>query len=147
MLFFSEQATTGQNLWSLKNIDDEEAKILTLWFNSTLNLLQIYLQRIETRGAWMEINKEMINNFVLPNLTLIDINQKRNLLALFEESKKIKFPSIMDQLKNNFSTRIKIDKEILKMLGFEEKQADNLIGDLYPELYQEINRLKELMAG
>ena len=147
LAFFSEMPTTGQNLWSLKEATEEEAKILTIWFNSTLNLLQIYLQRIETRGAWMEINKGMINDFIILNIDLLDEKQRHDILILFEEIQKIQYPSILEQLEYKFPTRIKMDKVILKLLGYEEKQIEELIDNLYPELYNEIKLLKDLMEG
>lgn len=40
-----------------------------------------------------------------------------------------------------------LDKAILKILGFNEKDAEQLIDKLYPALANEIEQLKTLMAG
>jgi len=88
LAFFSGERTTGQNLWTLMDIKEDEAKILTLWFNSTPNLLQVYLQRTETRGAWMEINKGMIMDFILLDPDVLNENQE----VVFEIEKSPKGP-------------------------------------------------------
>lgn len=145
--FYSDRPTTGQNLWSLKDADREESKILSLYFNSTLNLLQVYLKRVETRGAWMEINKTMIENFRLLDLDALDAKEKQHLLNVFDQVRNVPFPSVMDQLKTSFPPRRMMDECLLEILGFSKEQARNLLDDLYPRLYKEILRLKELMAG
>lgn len=145
--FSSDQPITGQNLWSLKDIEEDEAKLLNLWFNSTPNLLQVYLQRIETEGAWMEINKGMIMDFFLLDPDILNENQKKALLNIFDEIRNIEFPSLIEQLERGHPARRKIDNAVLKILGFDEDECDELLDYLYPTFHKEILRLKELMAG
>jgi type I restriction-modification system DNA methylase subunit len=147
LAYYSSEPTTGQNLWSLKGVNDEEARILSLWFNSTLNLLQVYLQRVETEGAWMEINDSMMNDFLLLDLASLNMNEKKHLLDLFEKIGKIEFPSILEQLKTKFSPRKKIDTLLLQIMGYSDKEADQLLDYLYPTLANEIEKLKTLMEG
>jgi type I restriction-modification system DNA methylase subunit len=147
LAFYSDKPTTGQNLWSLKDVDEDEAMILTLWFNSTLNLLQVYLQRVETEGAWMEINKGMIHDFLVVSLNSLNKNEKNRLLGLFKEVHKIKFPSIIEQLKTKFEARVKIDKVFLEIFGFKDSEIHEILDFLYPALTNEIEQLKTLMAG
>jgi len=147
LAFYSDEPTSGQNLWSLKGVDEDKAKIFTLWFNSTLNLLQVYLHRVETRGAWMEINKGMIEDFSLLNLTSLNENEVDRLLELFEEVKNIEFPSVTDQLQNRFHGRVKIDRTFLQILGFSDREIEKILDFLYPALASEIYQLKTLMQG
>jgi len=147
LAYYSAEPTTGQNLWSLKGVDEEEAMILSLWFNSTPNLLQIYLQRMETRGAWMEINDGMINDFLLLDIASLNRNEKKHLLDLFEKIGKTEFPSILEQLKTKFAPRKEIDTMLLQIMGYSDKEADQLLDYLYPALANEIEKLKTLMEG
>jgi len=147
LAYYSTEPTTGQNLWSLKGVSEEEARILSLWFNSTPNLLQVYLQRMETRGAWMEINDGMINDFLLPDIRSLNNKERRNLLDLFERIKNKEFPSILDQLKTEFAPRREIDTVILQLLGYSSEEAAQLLDYLYPALASEIEKLKTLMEG
>ena len=147
LAYYSSEPTTGQNLWSLKQVDQDDAKILALWFNSTPNLLQVYLERMETRGAWMEINDGMINDFMLLDIASLNRNEKKHLLDLFEKIGKTEFPSILEQLKTKFAPRKEIDTLLLQIMGYSDKEADNLLDYLYPALAGEIERLKTLMEG
>jgi hypothetical protein len=147
LAYYSKEPTTGQNLWSLKGVNDEEAKILSVWFNSTLNLLQVYLKRVETEGAWMEINDGMINDFMLLDIGSLNKNEKKHLLGLFEKIGKTESPSILDQLKTKFAPRKEIDTMLLQFLGYSDKEALQLVDYLYPALANEIEKLKVLMEG
>jgi methylase of polypeptide subunit release factors len=147
LAYYSSEATTGQNLWSLKGIGEDEAKILTLWFNSTLNLLQVYLQRMETRGAWMEINDGMINDFLLLDVGSLNKKEKKYLLDMFDRMKNLELPSIHEQLKTKFASRKELDTMLLQLLGYSSEEADQLLGYLYPALANEIEKLKTLMEG
>jgi hypothetical protein len=145
--YYSTEPTTGQNLWSLKEVDGDEAKILALWFNSTPNLLQVYLQRMETRGAWMEINDSMINDFLLFDIDSLDRNEKKHLLDSFEKMRDTEFPSILQQLKTKFAPRKELDTMLLQSMGYSGKEADQLLDFVYPALANEIEKLKTMMEG
>lgn len=147
LAYYSTEPTTGQNLWSLKEVSEEEAKILALWFNSTPNLLQVYLQRMETRGAWMEINDSMINDFLLFDIDSLDINEKKHLLDLFDKTRNTELPSILDQLKTKFAPRKELDTMFLQFMGYSGKEADQLLDFMYPALANEIEKLKTMMEG
>jgi tRNA1(Val) A37 N6-methylase TrmN6 len=147
LAFYSQEPTTGQNLWSLKEVDNDEAKVLTLWFNSTLNLLQVYLGRMETEGAWMEINDAMINDFFVLAVDRLARNQKRQLIGLFNKMKDIEFPSILEQLKTRFTPRRELDIALLQVMGFSSEEAPHLLESLYPALASEIQRLRTIMEG
>jgi len=147
LAYYSSEPTTGQNLWSLKGIDEEEAKILSLWFNCTPNLLQVYLQRMETGGTWMEINGNMINDFLLLDIDSLDRSEKKHLLEIFEKVKNTEFPSILDQLKAEFLPRKEIDTTLLQLMGYSSKEAKQVLECLYPALANEIEKLKTLLEG
>ena len=68
-------------------------------------------------------------------------------MNLYEQVKDTEFPSIMEQLENTHPVRKKIDKAILSLLGFSEKESEVLLNYLYKALYQEIKILKSLMGG
>jgi hypothetical protein len=147
LAYYSKAPTTGQNLWSLKGANDDEARILSLWFNSTLNLLQVYLHRVETEGAWMEINDGMLNDFLFFDISSLSKNEKKRLLDLFEKIGKTESPSILDQLRTQYAPRKELDTVLLQLLGYSSKETDQLLDYLYPALTNEIKKLKTLMEG
>ena len=137
-------------MWSCmecKRIGRELAKIISVWFNSSINALQLYLKRIETRGAWMRLDKYVINKLLVLDPTSLSKRERKILLTIFENIRSEAFPSFLEQLKKKYSPRVMLDKAILEILGFDEKAAEQLIDKLYPALANEIEQLKTLMAG
>lgn len=108
------------NVWWPIKTDEETAKILALWFNSTFGIM-LLLSIAEFEGTWIaggpwfNIKKE--NLFELP---VIDINrltkeQRELLLSQYSEISKLRFGRIPDEF-NVGSNRNRIDKLFSKVL-------------------------------
>ena len=61
--------------------------------------------------------------------------------------KAVDFPSILEQLKSQNSSRRKLDTILLQILGYSDKEISELLSYLYPALANEIVKLKTLMEG
>jgi len=133
-------------MWAIK-VPDHDAKILSLWLNSTINILQVLRERKETRGAFLQIDGYTLQNMWVLNCISLSNEEKSLLLTTFDELKDLSFPSILDQLRNKFHGRVLLDKVILRILGYDEYQSVKLIEYLYSSLRNEIERLKSLMEG
>lgn len=145
--YSSESFTASKLMWCFRDVPTEEAKVLSLWFNSSLNIFQVLLDRIETEGAFMSLPKYVLLNSYILNPTKLTKEQRKQLLKIYEEVSDIEFPSLTDQLEKGLPARRKIDQAILRVLGFSDEEIGGLLGYLYPALHKEIQRLKELMAG
>ena len=145
--FHSSTPMVGVDMWSIKGITDENAKILTTWFNSTLNLLATLVYRTETRGAWMKLHEYTMKETPVLNPDALSKNDRKTLLDLFNDIQNESFPSLLQQLKDRFPVRVKIDKAGLKILGFSDDEIDRILDYLYPALANEIEQLKTLMQG
>lgn len=136
---------TGGHFWCVSGITGDEAKLVTLWLNSTFALLQLIVKRKETRGAWMKVEKYILEGVKIPNISTLSAEEKQIMLKAFDEVKDVKPPSVLEQLKTRFWARVLIDKAWLQVLGYKE-DADALINKLYDQLVNEIELLKKLMA-
>ena len=145
LAFYSDTPIVGVDMWCIKELPREEAKLQALWFNSTLNLLQVYLLR--TLDTWMKIHDYTLEEFLSLNTKVLTEKQKKGLLTLFEEIGTIELPSIVGQLKQKHPMRSKLDKTLLNILGYTENEADNLLDKLYPLIIDEIERLKIFMRS
>lgn len=132
-------------VWNIKGLNDKVAKMISIWFNSSINVLQLYLKRIETRGAWMRLDKYVINKLLVLDPISLSKQKRKTLFSVFDNIKNEAFPSFLEQLKKKYYPRVMLDKAILKILGFDEKDAEQLIDKLYPALAKEIEQLKTLM--
>ncbi|MEA2089236.1 MAG: N-6 DNA methylase, partial [Thermoproteota archaeon] len=142
--YYSSIPTVGVDMWSIKGIPDEDAKILALWFNSTPNLLSTLIYRTETRGAWMKIHEYTLKDLLVIDPRTLSPSDRARLLKLFDRTKNETFTSLLEQLKTKFPHRVEIDKTILKVLGFGDDEINRLLNYLYPALANEIEQLKTL---
>jgi len=139
--------TPTKMMWSIRNLPEEDSKILCLWFNSTMNILQILAERVETRGAFLEIFEYILETFLVPDPRRLPPEYRKRLLKLYDNVSRAKLPSILEQLINRDSVRLKIDKAWMEIFGFDTHEIEEIIAFLYPALANEINILKALMAG
>jgi len=78
--------------WPLKlrdGLDDRHAKVLTLWLNSTLGLLLLLANRLETRGAWVEFNKPTLHNLLVLDVRKLKAGQLKRLTDAFDRLAKV----------------------------------------------------------
>mgnify|MGYP000456882578 CR=1 FL=1 len=143
--FYSSNPIIGVDFWSIKNVQGEYGKVLTLWLNSTINLLQTFILRTETRGAWMKIHDYMLKELLVPKQDKLDKTDHSKLINVFEQVKSVEFPSILKQLKGKHPLRRLIDETWLNVLGYRG-DATQLLDKLYESLAQEIIILKKMMA-
>lgn len=145
--FFSGVPLVPGEFWLMRGLRMESSKILSLWFNSTPNIVQMFLTRTETRGAWMKTDiKSLKENYVLDTRTLTK-EEVNGLLEVFDSVANCSFPSIFEQFKTCNPTRKKIDEAVLKTVGFKEKEIDEMLARIYPSMSDEIDKLKVLMEG
>lgn len=145
--YYSLLPMVGVDMWSIKGVPQNDAKILTIWFNSSLGLLSILIHRTETRGAWMKLHEYMLKDLLILDPNKLTPEERNLLLEVFNKVREVPFPSVLEQLRGRFWARVEIDKAILKVLGFNETEANQLLDQLYLALAKEIEQLKTLMQG
>ena len=131
--------------WSTK-LESNYAKAMAVWFNSTLNLLQLLLNRKETRGAFMQFDEYMLEEALVLDVASLKSSDREYLVDAFNQVKDQEFPSILQQLTDGFPQRFEVDKAVMKVLGFNEQEIKSVLPKLYEALADEIGLLKEIMA-
>lgn len=142
--YSSKPAAPTKLLWSLQ-MKEENAKILTLYLNSTINLLQSILMRAETEGAFMDFSEYILDEFLVVNPNKLTLSERRYLLRVFDKVGRIELPSLLEQLEQKHNARVMIDKAWLKVLRYNGN-VDELLDNLYSSLANEINSLKRIMS-
>lgn len=67
------------------------------------------------------------------------LNSKRtHLLKLFDELGKTDFPGSRRQFKNRYAGTVRLDTEIMKILGFSQDEIKKILPNLYDMLYEEM---------
>ena len=114
------------NVWWPIKVDDETAKILALWVNSTFGLLLLSSIAEVTRGPWVKFKKEHLWEMPILAVRKLSRKAKTGLLELYDESldgKKLG-ESNLKALPEEFAnpiTRKAIDDGICEKLGLEIK--------------------------
>jgi hypothetical protein len=145
--FYSSVSLVPGEFWLLRNLNSELSKVLSIWFNSTPNLIQMFLNRTETRGAWMKTDIEALKEMYVIDPRTIGRKEINELLEIFDSIATLSLPNITEQLRTAHFARKRIDETILKIIGFSESETDNILALTYPALYNEIDKLKTLMEG
>jgi Fe-S-cluster-containing hydrogenase component 2 len=144
LAFYSDNPIVGVDMWGIKELSNEEAKLQTLWFNSTPNLLQVFM--LQTLDAWMKIHDYTLHEFNFLNTEKLSQTQRKALMDLFEEIGAAELPSILTQLEYKHPLRLRLDIAILKILGYDEAEAIRILNELYPLLVEEIKKLRIFMT-
>lgn len=142
--FYSDAPMVGVDLWSLRGLNKEDAKILALWLNSSINILQLLYLGVACEGPWMKIHDYMFNGLLVPNPKTLTIEEKEELLELFRKLGKAPFESITKQLENEDEKRKAIDKAWLKLLGYKG-DPETFLTQIYRAILEEIKIIEQLM--
>ena len=143
-VFTAPASFTGASAWYFRGISAEDAKLLCLWFNSSLFLAQVAERRAQTEGTWWYVNKHGFARTKVPDLRSLTPEQRRILLELFDRLRSIEFPSLLEQLRTSFEGRRSLDLAWLATLGIPEDARDRFTGTLHTNLY---DALSTLVAG
>jgi len=144
--FYSDSPTVGIDLWSLRNLDKDASKIMALWFNSSINVLQLLQLGVACEGPWMKLHEYMFDQLLVPDLSKLSKKEIRQLLDVFDQTKDVSFPCFKEQLKKANQNRRRIDKMWLEILGYKG-DSDVLLRNLYDSLLNEIEIIDNLLRS
>ena len=143
----SQEFTPAKMLYAVRGVLEEHIPSLALWFNSAVNILQLLLEREETRGALLNTSKYVLEDFLVADPRKLNALQRKTLNEVFTKYASNHLPSILEQLRSNSKERNEIDAKILQVLGFDDAEANQIVHELYPLLAHEIEFLKSVMQG
>ena len=144
--FYSDKPTAGIDLWGFLDLNKTDAKILSLWLNSSFNILQLLYMGVACEGPWMKLHDYMMDRLLVPDPGKLTETEKKHILSVFEKLKDAPFPSISEQLKTEFQARKTIDAMWLKVLG-HKGPYDDLLEKLYSSMLKELEIIGKLMGG
>jgi len=138
-----EEFTPTQTMTIITKISTEDAKILALWLNSSLHILQMIVERVETEGAYMELPEWAMKELFVINPDNLTEVQREKILKIYEKISNIEFPSLTVQLKEGFSSRDEIDQVFLDILEIKNTK----IKDIQNLVLEEIDNLRSLVKS
>jgi len=143
---FSEEAITpvGKFFLYRENLSKNELAILTIYLNSICFIVELLLNRTEATGAYFDIKIADLMNMHKLNLNKIKSSDKESLLKIWNKVSSVELPSILDQFEKRFWARVELDKAILKVLGFSDKEIEDWLPKVYDAIVEELNAMSEV---
>lgn len=137
--FYSDEKIISADVFKIiPKITKQNAKILCLFFNSIVNIIQMLTNREATTGGYGTIRETDLLEFKIIDYENLSIDDKEFLLGVFDNLKNVKFPSIVEQIENRFDGRIELDKAILQVLGYKKGEINKLLPMLYEVVIKEL---------
>jgi hypothetical protein len=93
-------------------------KILALWLNSSLGLLSLIASRVDTRGAWIDLKKPILEEMLVIDPRALAAETKKKLVAAYDELAKTEIQALPHIAKDE--VRGKIDKAVAEALGIAD---------------------------
>lgn len=175
LAYYSEKPRLYHGMmFCLPGMEVQDARNLSLWSDSSLNLLQMLVSRIPSRGGWTEYHRNTVAKFYVPDPESLDAEDRSVLAETFEAVHDVEFPSIAeqlvrntprealtdtekadleqtfpaisDELGNGFLSRREIDRAVLEVVDVPRERHDRILALLYPELLKELIALKHMMG-
>jgi len=106
--------------WPAKCKDDDTAKVLNLWFNSTLGQLLAFSNAEVTEGPWISLKKEHLENLSVLNVKALDADQMRRFTTLYETVQGMELKPLPEELAEPQCKKV-IDEGIAEILGKQLK--------------------------
>nr|WP_277813228.1 N-6 DNA methylase [Haloferax sp. ATB1] len=160
-------------MFCLPGLEQNDARRLSMWMDSSLNLLQMLITRVPDRGGWTKYHRNTVEKFYVPDPLALDEEDESLLDSVFEEVRDVDFPSISEQLIRNtpeaaltedehkrletafpslfeqlgdgFDARRRLDRAVLEVIDVPVKRHEEILALLYPALLKEVVALKLMM--
>ncbi|RJS81096.1 hypothetical protein CW713_06720 [Methanophagales archaeon] len=140
---YSEDAFIPTDAFKIFKCEDREiAKIFNLQLNSIVSLVKLLSNMQQTTGEFSDIKNTDFLSFEIIDPNQLSEEEKEAFLDLFEKLRNIKFPPIIEQLETQFWARVKLDRTILKVLGFTKEEISKWLPKVYNALVEEMKTIK-----
>ena len=125
--------------------DELEEKLFVLWMNSTIALLQLIGKSTITQGAWVKLEEFTTEQVVLPDCSVLTVQQKNKIEEIWRNFSKEILPSLMEQLNQSTPVRLQLDIALLELLGTSTKESEQLARTMEKGALKAIQMLRATM--
>ena len=136
--FCSEEKFISPHTFKNIYLDHDSAKINSLYLNSVMGILNLILLKEQTTESYTDIMQSDLVLFDIIDVNLITDEQKERLLKLYDKIREYNFPSLTQQFGNHFEGRVKLDSELLEILGFDRSAVEELLPEVYDAIEFEL---------
>jgi hypothetical protein len=127
--------------WSLDLASLEDAKVVTLWWNSVFNFLHLLGTKIEVGGGVVKWRYESLLQTPVLDPGKLAAPVKSTLVKTFDRLSRSDFPSLVEQYSRRDILRSDLDHAVGSALGIEPTELDLVINDAYVTITDELTQM------
>lgn len=144
LTFYSDNAILGSQLPTVQVRDVSHAKILALYLNSTVCLLQLISFAAETEGAWVSLDHKRVWSLIhVPDIKNIRHAIVDKALNLLSNVGKVEVSSLFERIKSHNKIQKSIDEMALEMIGLEDWK--DRLDELYDAVAAELEFMQKIL--
>jgi hypothetical protein len=113
--------------------------------NSTIALLQLIGKSTITQGAWVKLEEFTTEQVILPDCSVLTVQQKNKIEEIWRNFSKEILPSLMEQLNQSTPARLQLDIALLELLGTSNKESEQLARTMEKGVLKAIQMLRATM--
>ena len=132
------------SFWSFRVPDFDRARILCLWLNSTFGLSHLLDRRITGTGAYIGWLKSDLEAMPGIDPDALSAKDRLALLQLFDDVGKVRFPSLLAQLRERFEPRIHFDLTLARICHLDSYSSPQELAALYDRCRAKIEELADI---
>jgi 16S rRNA G966 N2-methylase RsmD len=141
LAFYSDNKVLGSQLPVIQTRDKSHRKVLALYLNSTICLLQLLSFLAETEGAYVSLDNKRVWSFVhVPDLENLKQSMVKRASDLLSEIGKVNVSSLLERIKNHDNVQRAIDEFALELVGLTDLKRD--LYKLYDAVAAELESMK-----
>ena len=137
--FSSNSPFIAPHTFKTLNLGLNDAKINTLYLNSVLGLFNVILLKEQTTGNLTDIMQKDLMLLDILDINKLDDETIDELLYLYDELKDEEFKSLSEQFTNQTKNRVKLDMQLLSILGFDKEEVESILPSVYEAISYELN--------
>jgi 16S rRNA G966 N2-methylase RsmD len=144
LTFYSDNNVLGSQLPTVQARNAFHAKMLALYLNSTLCLLQLISFAAETEGAWVSLDHKRVWSLIhVPDIKNLKPAIVDKALDLLSRVGKVEVNSLFERIKNHDKIQKSIDEMALEMIGLEDWK--NRLDELYDAVAAELTAMHRIL--
>jgi len=136
---YTDEAISPLNIFTMYKCSKDEAKFLSLYFNSVLYLSQIIMFAKQSTRGFLGLKILDFSNFFAPRYSKLGEDKKDKIAKFFDDNKLLNIASISSQLQAPTYSRINLDMLIAESLGISISKEELL--NLYKLIWNHIAKL------
>jgi 16S rRNA G966 N2-methylase RsmD len=144
--FYSNNVVLGSQLPTIQVRNISHAKMLALYLNSTVCLLQLISFFAETEGAWVSLDHKRVWSLIhVPDLQNLSPSIVSKVLDLLSKVGKIKVDPLYERIKRKDQIQRSIDEIAFEMVGLNDWK--DRLNQLYDAVTAELETMRKILGA